>query len=86
VEQKKQQELTKRITEMSKVKLTSAVEITGVEYEAGDILDLATVTADKLVQNEKAKYVGSDEVVDIPKDSFVENYSPDQPLEDHNDD
>jgi hypothetical protein len=73
---------------MTKVRLNVNAEISGVEYEAGDVLDLGTNTAEKLVEAGSAHFEDSlDKVeVEIKEDSFVENYSADQPLDNQNDD
>ena len=65
---------------MTKVKLLKDNTIAGVDYAQGDVLDLAHVTAEKLVNRKQAEYPSAiDEIV--IDDPLVTNYSSDQPLE-----
>ena len=65
---------------MTKVKLLKDNTIAGVDYAKGDVLDLAHVTAEKLVNRDQAEYpITMDDV--IIDDPLVTNYSADQPLE-----
>ena len=70
---------------MTKIRLLEDTQIGAVEYLKGDVLDVAGVTADKLINRKKAEVANSDLVVETD-DPLVNNYRADQPLEDNNDD
>lgn len=70
---------------MTKIRLLEDTQIGAVEYLKGDVLDVAGVTADKLIDRKKAEAADSDLVVET-EDPLVNNYRADQPLEDNNDD
>ena len=70
---------------MTKIKLLEDLTIGLVDYSKGDVLDVAGVTADKLINRKKAEVANSDLVVETD-DPLVNNYRADQPLEDNNDD
>ncbi len=69
---------------MTKIKLLEDLTIGLVDYSKGDVLDVAGVTADKLINRKKAEAANSDLVVETD-DPLVNNYRADQPLEDNND-
>ena len=69
---------------MTKIRLLEDTQIGAVEYLKGDVLDVAGVTADKLIDRKKAEAADSDLVVETD-DPIVNNYRADQPLEDNND-
>lgn len=69
---------------MTKIKLLEDLTIGLVDYSKGDVLDVAGVTADKLINRKKAEVANSDLVVETD-DPLVNNYRADQPLEDNND-
>ena len=69
---------------MTKIRLLEDTQIGAVEYLKGDVLDVAGVTADKLIDRKKAEAADSDLVVETD-DPLVNNYRADQPLEDNND-
>jgi len=70
---------------MTKIRLLEDTQIGAVEYLKGDVLDVAGVTADKLIDRKKAEAADSDIVVET-EDPLMNNYRADQPLEDNNDD
>ena len=69
---------------MTKIKILEDLTIGLVDYSKGDVLDVAGVTADKLINRKKAEVANSDLVVETD-DPLVNNYRADQPLEDNND-
>jgi hypothetical protein len=70
---------------MTKIRLLSDSTIGLVDYSKGDVIDVAGVTADKLIDRERAELVMDEDIIPPADDPIVNNYRADQPLEDPDD-
>jgi len=70
---------------MTKIRLLSDSTIGLVDYSKGDVIDVAGVTADKLIDRERAELIMDEEIIPPADDPIVNNYRSDQPLEDPDD-
>jgi len=70
---------------MTKIRLLSDSTIGLVDYSKGDIIDVAGVTADKLIDRERAVLIMDEDVIPPTDDPLMNNYRSDQPLEDPDD-
>ena len=70
---------------MTKIRSLSDSTIGLVDYSKGDVIDVAGVTADKLIDRERAELVMDEDIIPPADDPIVNNYRADQPLEDPDD-
>lgn len=70
---------------MTKIRLLSDSTIGLVDYSKGDVIDVAGVTADKLIDRERAELIMDEDVIPPTDDPLMNNYRSDQPLEDPDD-